>query len=405
MKANKQSIFFCLILLFTVMIFSCGPASLYDWESESLKYCPDCTPTPGDKDSNATEPTVPTVIDLNADQYENDDTVYSASLIIPGESQAQYHTIHQKGDVDYVQFICQKEGNYRIKLSNIEGFEPALTVLDESLAVIESKNTSAYTGDYDWWGYNSNHEFNQEEQEAILFTAASDGTFYAKISDVYQAHENGKYRIMLTEVLPIGEALDLIATANSQNFQIDLSWDSVGEAEGFYIYRTDVTQDIDAPVYTDFLQIADVSGASNSYIDTDVEPNTPYYYYVEPYSGDTAGGVSNVDMAVFNWESFKPTSALISASEGLSTGIEISLEQKYNSANILRYEIYRSPDQIKPSYELIDSFSQSDSIGTTVLDTEVNSGQYYFYCLKIIFDFNSVILESDYSWFDSGVAN
>jgi hypothetical protein len=180
----------------------------------------------------------------------------------------------------------------------------------------------------------------------------------------------------------------------------------IDNAQGYYLYRTTQPQNINNPDYNDFTKIATITSNSTiKYVDKDIQPNITYYYYITGYNNNVEGNPSNVDDAMFDWGNFKPTSALINASEGLSGRITVTLNKKYDNSNIVRYEIYRSPDQITPVYTYINSFSGNAPVGSSVDDTDVTVNQYYFYCVKIIIDIGGVETSSQYSWFDSGVAD
>lgn len=338
------------------------------------------------------------------DQYEDDDSYGTATVISAGNS--QNHTIYDYNgddDVDYVVFSATAQTSYKIKLSNIKGFEPEVTLFGTNgTTILKMKSTgSYYNTDYDWYGYDSDHNYSEDEKEAILFTPDTDGSYYVSVKDLYGAHDQGSYTISLYEDFEIGLINNLSAEADSENFQIEVTWGSISNVDGYVLYRTNVAQDLANPTYSDFNLIRTLS--KENYIDTDIEPNTEYYYYVTGYKSGEEGNPSNVDSAMFDWETFKPTSELISASEGFSAVIYIELLKAYDNSNIARYEIYRANNTTDdPStYTHIGNLTETG----TLSDTDVTAGTYYYYCVRIIINTTSGESASQYSWFDSGVAD
>ena len=343
------------------------------------------------------------------DNYEPDNS-YTEANTIPTDGTHQEHVIFNENDeydIDYIKFTGYTATTYRINMFDIVGFEPELTLYaGDGTTVIEMKNTGTYTGDYDWWGYDSDHNFSPDEKESIVFEASNDGTYYVSVKDVYGAHGRGRYSIKVKAVIEIGTTDTLVATPDTQNFAINVSWGGISGVDGYFLYRTSEPQGA-TPNYSDFNIVETLSGTS--YVDTEIDPNVTYYYYVTGYVGSEEGEPSNVDDAMFDWAEFKPTSSLISASEGIPNEIQISLEQKYNNSNIQRYEVYRA-DSVgadPATYVSKGEFLQSDSIGTILTDTDVDVTDpptYYYYCVRIVIIIDTTEHFSQYSFFDSGAA-
>lgn len=186
---------------------------------------------------------------------------------------------------------------------------------------------------------------------------------------------------------------------NMSNFEIQISWDAVTDAEGYRIYRA-------LSEAGDYSLIQDQSATLPClYTDTDIMANIHYYYTVEAYFRNVTSDLSESAEAYFDWSDFRSNMDIIDASQGLTGRIEIRFEEKYSNASILRYDIYRAEDEENPLYQgPIGSFSSSDDIGSIISDTDIDTGRYYFYCVKIILDTDEGEASSDYSWFDSGRA-
>lgn len=343
----------------------------------------------------------------DGDSFEDDDGVLHSKNI--ATATVQEHSINPTGDVDWIKFTALANSKYIIRLSDIKGFEPevALYGIDGS-TVIEMKNTGTNSDVYDWWGRDDDGNYLAEEKESIVFTAPAGGIYYIKVKDVYDAHKSGSYKITLTEVITLDDPVNLTAVAGSDDFQINVSWDKVSNAAGYRLYRTSVAQDVNNPDYTDFTLLQTIDGNNTvNYSDTSIEPAVTYYYYVVAYYGASESDPSNVDDAVFDWSTFRSSRDIVNASQGQIGKITITFKDKYSNANIVRYDVYRSPDINGSSYVKIGSFDQTTALNTSFAENvdgvTTIADTYYYYCVKIIIKINNVETESDYSWFDSGM--
>jgi hypothetical protein len=192
------------------------------------------------------------------DIYEDDDSFNTASSITV-DTETQSHTIYNAGDVDYITFYGEAGIKYRVKMSNIKGFEPEMSLFSEAVdndtSLVEMKNTGTYTDEYDWWGYDSDHNYNEDEVEAIIFIADNSGNFYIRVKDIYDAHGKGSYDINVYMIVDVGTTNSLVAEPDAIDFQIDVSWGGIAGVDGYYLYRTEITQDVDDPNYSDFTLI------------------------------------------------------------------------------------------------------------------------------------------------------
>lgn len=350
------------------------------------------------------------------DIYEDDDTYSAASTISVGSTQD--HTIYGEGDIDYIKFLGESGITYRINLSNIKGFEPEMSLYEsDGTTLIEMKNTGTYTDTYDWWGYDSSHNYSEDEKESIIFIAEADSYYYVSVKDIYDAHSLGSYTIRVHKIIDVGSVDNLVATADSQDFEIDVSWGSITGVDGYYLYRTDVPQDIYNPNYSDFILIKTLS--STSYSDNTIQPDVTYYYYIKGYIETETGDPSNVDDAIFNWGEFKPYNT-IEASQGLPNRIEIVLKKVY--PNDQTYEIYRAKAEDVPVGEEddishythisgldfdgsanVDDIKTNGVTGETIYDVnDLEADKYYYYKVRVVLTGGN---NSDYSWLDSGLAD
>ncbi len=402
MKTNKfrllNIVFFTAILLSLTSCFPIFSPAIGDTDVEEYD---------DDDDDNKYDvyPVSPVIV--NGDSFEVDDNVtYSKNI---AATAVQQHSINPDGDVDWVKFNALSNNKYIIRLSDIKGFEPDVALYDiDGRTVIEMKNTGTHTDVYDWWGRDSQGNYLAEEKESIVFTAPAEGIYYVRVKDVYDAHKSGSYKITLTEVINLDDPVNLSAVAGSDDFQINVSWDKVSNAAGYRLYRTSVAQDLNNPDYTDFTLLQSINGNNTvNYSDTLIEPSVTYYYYVVAYSGASESDPSNVDDAVFDWSTFRSSRDIINASQGQIGKITITFKDKYSNANIVRYDVYRSPDINGSSYVKIGSFDQATALNTSFVENvdgvTTIADTYYYYCVKIIIKINNVETESDYSWFDSGM--
>ncbi len=387
-KNNPIFLILSAVVIFAVMI--------------SASFCSPWLIPPDDDPYDDDDPSV-----TGHDQYEPDNIPAEATPIIVGNGGAQNHTIYNANgvyDVDYVKFSATIGRTYRINMFNIKGFEPEMTLYaPNGTTIIEMKNTGMYTDEYDWWGYDVDHNFSADEKESIVFEPEETSVYYISVKDIYGAHGKGSYSIKVLEIVDVGETNSLVAVPDPVDFQINVSWGAISGVDGYYLYRTNITQNITDPNYSDFSIITTLSGTN--YVDTSIQPNTTYYYYVKGYIGVNVGNPSNVDDAMFDWATFKPKASIINASEGQTNQITITLQSKYNNANITEYKVYKasSPSETNPT--LLNSFAGTDPIGSTIIDTNVVPGTYYYYCVRIVININSTPTESALGWYDSGVAD
>ena len=180
-------------------------------------------------------------------------------------------------------------------------------------------------------------------------------------------------------ILPPDAPTDLEAQGISPN-EIRLTWkDNSDNEKGFKIERkTDST---------DWNEIKTVGANVIEYTDTELTPNTKYYYRVKAYNVIGESGYSNTVEAVT-----KPTtSALVAPTDLVAQGIsttEIRLTWKDNSDNEDGFKIERKTDST--------DWDEIKTVGANIteyIDTELSPNTNYYYRVKAY----NVIGESDYS--------
>ncbi|MCG8570180.1 MAG: pre-peptidase C-terminal domain-containing protein [Spirochaetes bacterium] len=212
-------------------------------------------------------------------------------------------------------------------------------------------------------------------------------------------------------ILDVGTTDTLSAQPNSYHFQIDLTWSAVTDAEGYYLYFTTISQDINNPNDSDFQFLTEINnGLITNYAHTDIDPDQDYYYYLTAHQLGVEGDPSNVATANFAWSSFTPNGDMINASDGFLNYIRVTLLSKYDHPNIIRYDVYRSDTNANyTNLVKVGEFAGDTAIGTYFDDGVDNINlfpdQYYYYCIKIIYQMGVNELESDYSVYDSGLAD
>ncbi len=440
---------------------------------------------------------------VKEDSFEFDNAVSDAKTISVGTSGIQERTIHESGDIDFIEVILTADKNYRVNLSAIKGFEPELSIYDiDGISIIEQKNTGYYTGLFDWWGYDNIRNFEILQKESIIFTPSATGSYYISVKDIYDAHSNGTYKLKVEEVVVINQSENLTAIADSPNLKIDLQWakipavdgyniyrnsdDSVdfnqfkligsvstaeiafysdsdilldttysyvvtgfiGElqgnpsniaksaisidlrspedlqvtpvnayirneltwspepiVDGYNIYRAEYTQRQETPINDDFVLITSVDSNTVTFTDNAVEPNKQYFYFVTSTLLNNESTQRYIVSAYIDWLEFRPTSSIISASEGQKGKIVITLESKFANTGIQSYQVYRSDSSSGEPGLFIGDFLANASIGNKITDLDVSSGVYYYYCVKIVMIIDGVSVSSNYSYFDSGIAS
>lgn len=234
-------------------------------------------------------------------------------------------------------------------------------------------------------------------------------TLYSYYIQAYRADITGENsNIAQCEIIfTVPKITDLTAAAaTNNNFQIDLAWSALDSADSYTIFRTAEPQNGSDPDYSAFSELTQLPGNAVSFTDGTIDANIQYYYYITGTIDSTESDPSNIAEASFSWSDFKSSKDIIDASQGIPGRITITFEEKYDHPEIIRYDVYRSADEVNPDYEgPVCSFSADDALGSTFNDTIVIPGEYYFYCVKIILLSNGTELESDYSWFDSGIAD
>jgi hypothetical protein len=318
----------------------------------------------------------------DGDIYEYDNVYYEASTLSLGYTQE--HTIHEKGDVDYIRFYAENGLKYRIHLYDISGFEPEVTLYenDGSSTIMMKNADSAREGTiYDWWGHSHDplYEDDDLEKESLIFTSTESGYHYVSVKDVYNVNFDAEYTIGIYEMIEIGEVNDLVATASSTDLEINITWSAITGVDGYHLYKTDEPQaDINNPNYSDFTKIQTIS--STNYTDTNIEPNTTYYYYITGYVDTEEGEPSNTDDAMFTFGTVPDD---LDAYVDNYQVIEITVNWSAISG-VEGYRLYRTSttqaDINNPNY---NDFSLIQTLSSTsYTDTNISPDVNYYYYIE-----------------------
>ncbi len=144
---------------------------------------------------------------------------------------------------------------------------------------------------------------------------------------------------------------------------IQLNWYGVGK---FIIFRSTKND-------KDFRKIREVN--SSSYKDTDLLPNTAYYYEIKTKNEFGVSEPSNVASATTYPST--PNVPILKVSEVSTNSIKLTWEE--SSASVVEgYELYRSNDSVK--FTDIATFSKEVN---TYVDLKVEAGTTYYYKLKV----------------------
>ena len=116
-------------------------------------------------------------------------------------------------------------------------------------------------------------------------------------------------------------------------------------------------------------QIADIAGTS--FNDTDIDPDTTYYYFVAAYNTEGESARS-IDDSGYRNSALPDTPTSISASDGTSTTqIQISWS---TSTSAIGYRLYRSESSL-----FSGAVQLQDSAVTSYTDTSVDPHKTYYY--------------------------
>lgn len=237
-----------------------------------------------------------------------------------------------------------------------------------------------------------------------------DTTYYYYIEGTAGNYRGSPSLIASASVqVPLETINTLNVTAAPSAISLLLDWQSVENAAGYGIYRTESPQDMQNPDYSSFSLLTRVEGPETvSYEDSTIEPEKSYYYYVSAYFHTKEAAPGGITEGLFTWTDYKPASALIEASEGYSQRIRIHLEEKLETAGIMEYEIFRS--EVNGNYDnlvKVGSFTAENQTGDFIEDGEVlaDGSTYYYYCVRVILSNGGNNLYSNYSYYDSGVAS
>ena len=109
---------------------------------------------------------------VGPDAYEPDNQAADASVIVPNNVTAQFHTIHQAGDVDWVRFYGAGGLTYMIKVSNVgPNADPVIELYRaDAMTLIDSQNLKP-----------------AGMPETLSFSEPSSGVFFVKIRDLNPA--------------------------------------------------------------------------------------------------------------------------------------------------------------------------------------------------------------------------
>lgn len=163
-----------------------------------------------------------------------------------------------------------------------------------------------------------------------------------------------------TDVTPLAVPVTptnlVIAIENTINAR--LTWDSVEDAQGYIIYRSE-TED------GTFTQIAETSQLT--YLDTYLTPNTTYYYEIASYNADGESQRSDV-VSVTTGDVEMPTDVTVDDTTNTSVTLSWTAPENYDSFNVYRSEA------INGTYTQIANVTD-----TSYVDTGLTANTTYYY--------------------------
>lgn len=171
----------------------------------------------------------------------------------------------------------------------------------------------------------------------------------------------GKEKSTFTAV--VGAAIGSpIVKANNVNDGIEVSWNEIEEAEGYYVYRKEKDGK-----YTVLKKIEDEK--ITSYTDTDFSVGTTYVYAVRSYLGQQKSSFDAVEIMA----DLERVSVTLNA---VATGVQL----EWNVVSTAEgYHIYRK-EEGEGEYMLIDTVN--DDVISNYLDQQVETGKTYYYRVR-----------------------
>ncbi|MEC9465183.1 MAG: pre-peptidase C-terminal domain-containing protein, partial [Myxococcota bacterium] len=194
------------------------------------------------------------------DAFEDDNTVETASTLTAGEAQAR--SIHQDGDVDFVQFTLDSVSDI-VLATTAENGDTVLTVMDSEQNELAKDDTA-------------------DAMSTIELNALQPGTYYASVSSQGTPQLLENYELELTVYAHPAPPQNLVTTAGPGS--ITLSWDA-SENAASYIIQYEYSNE--APFET----VSAVEGASplttldTSFVFTGLPSDAPTYFCVVAVNG------------------------------------------------------------------------------------------------------------------------
>ncbi|MGN0311895.1 MAG: C1 family peptidase [Lachnospiraceae bacterium] len=216
--------------------------------------------------------------------------------------------------------------------------------------------------DYGWIAYDVNVEDGQS-----FIKSSSSGNWQSTGPSSKYISEPCNVRVKaLAEPLDGTEVLELTAptvkAVNSGSGRVKLTWSSVVDAEGYYVYRKAGDGE--------YKLLADVSADETTYVNSGLVIGKQYSYYVLPYAeGYTAEASTE---AVIKTILKAPTNLALSNTTGRVT---VSWTK---SARAVKYQIYRR--EKSGSYSLIAVTGNTSSY----TDRSATKGKTYYYKIKAV---------------------
>lgn len=155
---------------------------------------------------------------------------------------------------------------------------------------------------------------------------------------------------------------NVVATASGP-ISIDLSWDTVNDANGYRVYRSETSDG-------NYAQIADTT--SLNFVDTFLVPNKEYYYQVSAYNDEGESQKSNFVLAKTDVVG-PPSNLMIGEIADTSISLSWTAPQNYDSFNVYRSE---TSDGV---FALIGNVND-----TSYVDTGLKQNTAYYYRVETV---------------------
>jgi len=227
-----------------------------------------------DKEGNISSPEIIEMFhDTGPDIYENDNDMYTASIIRMNDGKSQLHNFHDSNDMDYVKFYAIKDEMYSVELNATEEIDTS--VLNLQLEVWQ--NGKRILNDY-YTGRSQNLDFFCEQEGVVILRIYQPNSDSLDVSKGYELYVKNYEIKNIQNQSPaiLGKVYDFCSNELISNafIKTDASFSAISESEknpNYYIYghptEKDYTIFVESSGYLPFTETIHVSKSDKTIIE------------------------------------------------------------------------------------------------------------------------------------------